>query len=629
MPLPPLPSALRPRLRMKLALLAGSATALVVAGSLWLATRNASGALLALIREESVVDGEELRGMLETQMTTGDRAALDRLVADIGRTPTVVWAGALDDGGRVVSSSDRSAIGTRVAPGSPEMARLRAAAAGAARTEAIERPGGDLLRTVTPLLNGPRCWGCHDRARPVNGALVVDHSLAPLRRAVAASTAGAFLAGIAALAILLLSLGIAVERTVLQRLAALRRATLRLGAGDFSARAADDGRDELGDLARDFNAMAWRLDQAVAASEEERRRLGEILDGIADGVVILDRALGIVRVNPAFRRRLAGGPGAPGDGAYRELAARAMRPSAEGLLPAERAFRSGRLEKQALSVLTADGAHHEEVYAQPLRGPSGAVTAVIEVWRDVGERTALEAELEQAERLAALGMLATSVAHEVGNPLASIVMAVDGLLDRLGEPAGSAPGETREYLEIVRAQVFRCRAVTERLLGFGCARAVALSEVDAAAALREVLALVGPQARAQGVELACQVPGAVPVHASDQHLQQIFFNLVLNAVRAMPTGGVLTITARAAGGAVEVAFADTGPGIPEALRGRLFRPAVRGTGPDPGAGIGLFISHTLAARCGGELVAASEAGRGATFTVRLRPAVAAPAAEAC
>jgi signal transduction histidine kinase len=278
------------------------------------------------------------------------------------------------------------------------------------------------------------------------------------------------------------------------------------------------------------------------------------------------------------------------------------------------------LEKAIVRVGGPSGERVEEIYAQPLRGHDGVVSAVIEVWRDITDRMALEAGLEQSERLAAVGILASSVAHEVGNPLATIVTAVEGLLRRLDEPGAREPTELREYLEIVRRQVSRCHLVTERLLGFARVPGRRLAAADAAAAAREVLALVAPQARLQRVEVRAALGDPAMAQADDLLLQQVFLNLVLNALQAMPAGGVLSVAAGADAGAVQVTIADTGPGIPESARRHLFQPFRRARPDGSGTGLGLFISEALVRRCEGQLSVESEPGQGAVFTVRLKPA---------
>jgi two-component system NtrC family sensor kinase len=495
----------RLRLRTKLGFVAGTATALVIALTAYLTGRAFQRTLLDMVAESSALEGEQLRAALEAQMVSGDAAALERLVREMGSTPGIASIAVLDDAGRVRVSSEPGAVGRVVPFDSPEMSRLLAPPDRAGSESIVSRDRG-VVRTLTAIPNRPACHACHGSERALNGMLVVDRSPAPLQRAAATSTIHVAIAGSAALAALLVSLGFAVRHIVLLRVARLRAATRRLGEGDLSARADDGTGDELGDLARDFDAMAARLQ------------------------------------------------------------------------------------------------------------------------RDFSERKALEAGLEQSERLAALGVLASSVAHEVGNPLASIITAVDGLLARLDEPQGAAVPEMREYLEIVRKQVFRCRTVTERLLGFARIPSSEPVRVDAAAAAREVLQLVAAEARRQRVELRPRLADEAPALAADLLLEQVFLNLTLNALRAMPQGGVLTVEARVEADAVRVTFADTGPGIPEAIRRHLFEPFRTSRASAAGTGLGLFISQALVTRCGGMIEVESTPGAGAAFTVRLRRAPELPSA---
>jgi two-component system NtrC family sensor kinase len=406
---------------------------------------------------------------------------------------------------------------------------------------------------------------------------------------------------------------------VLKRLRRLRVAARALGRGNLAARAADASGDELGELARDFDAMSGALASALARLGAERQQLEELVNGISDGVVLLDPALRIVAANRAFEARLAAAARPLAGASHAEIAREAGFGSADGASSvAQRALASERLEKEIVRVPGAGSERVEEIYAQPLRDARGRVNAVIEVWRDITDRMELEAGLEQSERLAAIGMLASAVAHEVGNPLTAISTAVEGLLRRLDVPGDGNRAEMKEYLEIVRRQVFRCRDVTQRLLGFARIPSRRLAPVDAAEAAREVLALVGHQARSQGVEVRSALTQPAPVLAERLLLEQVFLNLVVNALKVMPSGGVLTVEARDAGDAVTVTFADTGPGIPEEVRRTLFR-AFQTTRPNgEGTGLGLFLSEALLRRCEGSISVESEPGRGALFTVRLR-----------
>lgn len=609
------------RLRTKLGFLAATATLAVLAGTAHLTIRLFRGQLLEVATEASSQQSDALRLVLEEQMAGGDLTLLRRLVDGIGREPNINWVAVLNAEGRVRITSDPQAMGRLIDQSSPDcLICHQRAPANRLRSVTLIRPGGDVLRTVTPLINRPLCHRCHGTDHRLNGVLIIDRSLGPLQKAVVSSRAQVIAGSAAAVFALLGTLGLAVERLVLTRLRRLRRAARELGQGNLAARSSDPTSDELGELVHDFNAMAEDLASAVAGLTAERRQLHELVNGISDGVVLVDVGLKVVTSNRAFAARLPPGTSVDAGSRYDELARLAGFQAADGSSSlAQRALASNRLEKEIVRVSAPGGERVEEIYAQPLWGAGGGVTAVIEVWRDITNRMALEAGLEQSERLAAIGILASSVAHEVGNPLAAIGAAVEGLLRRL-ESGGSDPDELKEYLEIVRKQVFRCRDVTERLLGFARVPSRQLTVVDAAAAAREVLALVSRQARSQGVEVRSSLDAPAPAVAEGLLLQQALLNLVLNALQAMPTGGVLTVEARAEGEEVLVTVADTGPGIPDAVQRHLFEPFRRARADGSGTGLGLFLSESLVRTCEGVLSVRSEPGKGATFVVQLRRA---------
>lgn len=602
-------------MRAKIALFAVTATAAVLVLNAYLTGRYVSERWLETIAESSAADIDEIKVVLTEQMRTGDRGALARLVHQIGKAPGVAWVSLIDEKGVIRYSSVRGEAGAALAPDSLEMQLLAGSNPDPTpRSRTFRRKDCSVLRTMTPLPNAPECASCHPGQR-MTGALIIDHALKPAQDTAASTMASSVLGSAAAVVVLLLTLGLGLERVVLRRLDRLRRAAAELGSGDLTVRAADDDPDEVGDLAREFNSMASGLESAVASCSTERRQLKEILRGIADGVVLLDTRLALVTTNRACQERLDGTAAVPGM-AYREfIAAAGLVP--RGILPAERALRSGTLEKDVFAVAAEGRTRFEEIYAQPLCAQDGTVSGVIEVWRDISERKALEAGVERAERLAALGLLASSVAHEVGNPLAAIMAALDALLEDVDHPAARRPEEVREYLQLARKQVFRCRNVTDRLLGFSRSPSAVMIDVDAAAAVRETLALVGPHATSQRVDLRADLDQGLLVRASEHLLQHVFLNLATNAVRAMSHGGVLSVTARRHGDEVVVRFADTGPGVPEHVRSQLFKPFSSFRPDANGTGLGLFICRTLVDRCGGSIELESASGAGATFSVHL------------
>jgi signal transduction histidine kinase/HAMP domain-containing protein len=614
-------------LRTRIALIVLTTTALAIAGVAWLTIRYFEAKLTESAVQTIREDVDELRVVLEEDMLASHTGSLAALVSTMAREHVVAWVGITDENAAVRVSSDAGRTNAVFPRGSPEWETFdRWERSRDARSLAYVSGGCNVLRVIAPIENRPSCWGCHDKQRSLTGMLIIDHPLKPLRQTVAVGTRWLALGGVGALVVILGCVGFVVERAILRRLDRLRQAAKALGGGDLSARALDGGDDELSDVAREFDGMASRLEASMVSLAAQRHQLDQLVNGIADGVLLLDLEARLVAMNRAFASRISGEPPLRG-ASYRELLLAVGVAAEPGDLPAVRALASGKLEKAVLPARGGD--RFEELYAQPLLDANGHPTAVIEVWRDITDRKVLEASVEQSERLASLGVLASSVAHEVGNPLASIVTAVDGLLARLpGRSGGDAQDEIREYLEIVRKQVFRCHGATERLLGF--ARVPSAGDesiVDVASAAREVTTLIAPQASTQGVTVEVRAAGPALALAPHGMIEQVFLNLTLNALKTMPSGGTLRVDVQSDELTVNVLVADTGPGIPEDVARHLFQAFRTSRRDGRGTGLGLFISQTLVQRAGGSIAAESGPGRGATFKVRLRRADVVPPAE--
>lgn len=245
---------------MKLGFAAASATAVVLAATAFLLLRFFHGQLLGVITEASSNESDAMRIVLEEQMMSGDRHLLDRLVSDMSRGHGINWIGVLDGDGRVQVSSDPALTGRRFPRTSPECRVCHDhAPAQRLRSAAITHDPGtrdDLLRTVTPLPNLPHCQSCHDPQKRFNGILIIDRQLAPLQAALSSVRTQVLVGGAVVLVALLVSLGLAVDRLVLARLRRLRAAARTLEEGESGGRETAGNTQELGRLAREFNAIS-------------------------------------------------------------------------------------------------------------------------------------------------------------------------------------------------------------------------------------------------------------------------------------------------------------------------------------------------------------------------------------
>ena len=244
----------------------------------------------------------------------------------------------------------------------------------------------------------------------------------------------------------------------------------------------------------------------------------------------------------------------------------------------------------------------------------------------VAERTrALEAaqqQLVKSEKLATVGQLTASIAHEVNNPIAVIQGNLDLMRELLGE-AGTA--RVAPELQLLDEQIERMRLIVTQLLQFARPAEFAgyVEAVDTARALDDCLVLAGHQITRTGIAVQRDYRATRQPAINRQELQQVLVNLMVNAVHAMPQGGTLHLGTRNAGDDnVEIEVVDSGHGLSEELLARLFQPFV--TRRADGTGLGLWISRGLVERYGGDIRAANRAAgaSGAVFTVVLK--VAAP-----
>jgi signal transduction histidine kinase len=219
-------------------------------------------------------------------------------------------------------------------------------------------------------------------------------------------------------------------------------------------------------------------------------------------------------------------------------------------------------------------------------------------------------ELIRKEKLAVLGQLAGGVSHELRNPLGAIKNAAYFLNMVLEDPEP----EVKETLEILDKEVATSESVISSLLDFARTKRPAWRKVDLSAVIQETLSRVAVPGN---IKVVSQLDGKLPTMLADpDQLAQVFGNIILNAVQAMPEGGRLVVKSEVPSPDwVAVSIADTGVGIPEENLGKLFEPLF--TTKAKGVGLGLAVTKTLVEGHGGTIGVESEMGIGTTFTVRL------------
>src|SRR4051794_6613411 len=238
-----------------------------------------------------------------------------------------------------------------------------------------------------------------------------------------------------------------------------------------------------------------------------------------------------------------------------------------------------------------------------------------ELERSMGDLADAHDQLVRQERLAAIGQLASTIGHELRNPLGVLSNAIYLLRGDLG-PTPSDPAQ--RHLAAAEREVSAATVIVSDLLEYARHRDPVLLDVDIAGLIHEVLAVLPPPT---GVAVTTDVAPAVSLRADRDQLRQMLLNLLSNAYQSMPDGGRVVVGAVAGGGVVRMWVTDSGEGIPADVRERLFEPFF--TTKARGVGLGLSVCQRVAAAHHGEIVVESAPGQGSTFRVTL-PAVVAP-----
>jgi two-component system sensor histidine kinase HydH len=500
----------------------------------------------------------------------GGRQQLQTLLEEAARDPDILLIEVIDEEGKVFGSTQQARIGTMAeeprlwqALGNSHVSSSHGE--GVFRLIAPFRPStvdAESARRMQEMMRRMMGSTAAELLPPMNLAIRVDLSMARVEMALRAETGKAILT-----ALICFSGGAAALYVVL--------------------------------WAQDYRSVKRAL-------QEMRTYTQRVVESMADGLISVDVQGRITTVNPKACQLLALPPAAVAGRPFADIFGRtalALDPVLERGLP---------LEEREIEWAVPDGEVAPlAVSVSPLTGERGEVSGAVVLLRDLRALKALQQRVERTERLAALGRLAAGVAHEIRNPLG----AIRGLVQYF-QATWKEDSEQRGYLDVIIREVDRLNRVVSDLVEFARPRELQREPHDLAEIVRHTVALMQSDVRAKGIHIVHELAEGLPPLAVDRHLVlQALLNILLNAIEAMESGGVLGIRLADGPACIELAIQDSGRGIPPDHLSRVFDPFF--TTKPQGTGLGLAIAHSVIQAHDGEIAVDSTPGKGTTVTLRL------------
>ncbi|MCF8035012.1 MAG: PAS domain-containing protein [Desulfarculaceae bacterium] len=390
-------------------------------------------------------------------------------------------------------------------------------------------------------------------------------------------------------------------------------------------------------LFHDIVAIYQELEEREDEVSVARSFSQALIDGTSEGIMVLDPDYRITRANQAAL-------GAAGISREEALGRYCFQVSHQAIAPCDSPDTPCPMKQTLATGMSAhaihehvqpDGtAHYCDVSTFPLVNRKGEVVQVLELFRDITDELSQRVErrtqaikadlaaLVQEDKLIALGKLVASVAHEINNPIASILNFTKLIHKGLGRdkvPAAEIK-QYREYLALCSQEAERCSRIVGNLLSFARQKQLTPRVVDLGELLRTTITLIAHRMELGGVELSLELADEPLLTWGDSsQIQQVLTNLVFNAIEAMPEGGELNIRGNKSQGSQQVVleFADTGEGIAPENLGHLFEPFFSTKSRGHGVGLGLSMVYGILREHQGNVEVESEPGQGALFRVSL------------
>jgi signal transduction histidine kinase len=359
------------------------------------------------------------------------------------------------------------------------------------------------------------------------------------------------------------------------------------------------------------------------SAQEKRKRIAaqeiawshEVIDGITDGISIIDRDYRVLMVNKAIsewhNKPMSMFRGMPCYEVFQQQSS-----LCQGC-PAHEAFETGRpVFRERVSTTLGGRKYYFHLTAFPLKDEDGRTMRVVEYVKDVTGEMALRSELLQHERKSMIVKMSAQVAHEIRNPLGSLTLNIDLLDDAISGYQVPEALEAKELIATIKNEIESLHKVLREYLECTRFPKIQPSRQDVNLVIEDLFAFLEEEFRHRKILFKTTFEYNLPAAELDKdQIHRAFLNLARNAIEAMPGGGTIEVTTRLMQPWIEILFADSGSGIPQDQLERIFTPFY--TTKSGGTGLGLSITQHIIAEHKGEILCDSTSGQGTRFTVRL------------
>jgi nitrogen-specific signal transduction histidine kinase len=370
-----------------------------------------------------------------------------------------------------------------------------------------------------------------------------------------------------------------------------------------------DAKDEMGELTESFNEMATHLYSAQEDLKKNAETLHSIFEGISDPLALVNPDCSLEITNSTYREWMGKGITAVFTRGFHSNDC-----DSERHCPACFLDKAKREKKAVSEYWEGDDGQFYYVHFYPLFDENGNVVQAVHYVKNITDKMKVEEQMRMADKLAALGQLSAGIAHEINNPLGGVRLCFNNLMTT------EMDVQTKQmHIEVINSGLVKIQDIVRQLLDFSKKSALSVSPVSVNTLIENVMKLTEYFITKKDIRVVRDLAPDLPQIAVDQNkMEQVFLNIILNAIQAMDNGRPkeLTIRTYAEDGHCVTSFSDSGSGISEAVMPHIFEPFFTTKPVGEGTGLGLSVSKSIVEQHSGRIVVETSR-QGTTFTVRL------------